>query len=257
MIRILSIIICLLAATITNGQYKFSIGPKVGFHTYTTAHKFPVAKDIYDNKYRFGYTIGASMKADLKPTFAIVAELVFSRKGKKTVENVNDWTHIDNFNFIEFPVLLRYQFPESQHQGVNLTPFFNVGPNISYWMKGGSGRIETAEGPGAAYTLGFDTDATSTILGLNELNRFQFGMDIGIGTVIEVKKFQKVSVELRFTWGHTFLGEENSATLGLLGYVMDYETNYRVFSLNTTYFFEIDLRNQRKGASTVKKRKNR
>ena len=82
-------------------------------------------------------------------------------------------------------------------------------------------------------------------------------MDIGIGTMIEVKKLQKVSVEVRFTWGHTFLGEENSANLALLGYVMDYEANYRVISLNTTYFFDIDLRNQLKGASTVKKRKQR
>jgi len=153
--------------------------------------------------------------------------------------------------------MLRYKFEELQYQGINYRIFAGIGPNFGYWING-KGEFGSKNGPTKEYKVAFGPDPINTeTMNLVNTNRAQWGIDMGMGAIIEVNGPQKLIVDLRFTLGHTFLGDENSASIPILDFSDNLEANYRIISFSLAYVFEIDFYQLKQGKSTVKKRKQR
>ena len=82
-------------------------------------------------------------------------------------------------------------------------------------------------------------------------------IDFGICFSAPIKQTQKIFTELRFTPGHTFFGEKNSASNRTLGFEDNLRANEKVISLSVAYVFDFDLREGKKGKSTRDKEVHR
>jgi hypothetical protein len=73
-----------------------------------------------------------------------------------------------------------------------------------------------------------------------------------------IKKTQRVLVEFRFTWGHTFYGSRASAYYNWVQFTdNNMRANEKVLSLTAAYIFDFDLREGKKGHSTKDRENNR
>ena len=97
------------------------------------------------------------------------------------------------------------------------------------------------------------------IMYLSGVNRWQWGLNLGVGLEYPVINNQFVYVDFRTSLGSTNLGDnESSANLPVVGFSDSLAVRYLEFILSVTYAFEIDwAAYTRKGKSTVKKRKKR
>ncbi len=253
--RIVFSLICLLWMNSSSAQ-EFLLGVKAGFQGYTMAFGDNELRDRFSRSFKGGYTAGVVINFPLPSDFGLAAEFNYSKKGRKINFNSDEWTNNGNYTFYELPVLLRKFF---EIEGLPYTAkwFVNVGPHISYWA-GGKGRIDT-NGPGLDYKIQFTDSAGSEIqtMYMVDVNRYLFGMDFGIGFMAYILKNQRFFVEARFTYGHTYLGQSDSANLYILGFEDDLRNTYRTLNLSFGYAVHLDVRDAKKGKSTTKRRKMR
>jgi hypothetical protein len=88
---------------------------------------------------------------------------------------------------------------------------------------------------------------------LRDVNRWLFGIDIGVGFNAPLKRNRKLSTELRFTSGHTFFGTKYSASNRTLGFTDNLRANEKVISLTVAYVIDVNVQEGRKGKSTKDK----
>ena len=251
---IISIFVVLIS--IPAQSQEFFLGVKAGIQGYTMAFGDSDLKDTYSKALKGGYSGGILINFPLPIDFSLASELNYSVKGRKIRFNNDEWTNNAKYTFIEVPVLLR-KFFDVNGLSYKAKWFLNMGPHFSYWS-GGKGRIET-NGPGLDYSLEFTDDAAFdlTTMYLTDVNRYIFGMDLGIGFMAYILENQRFFVEARFTYGHTYLGQADSANLYILGFEDDLRNNYRTLNLSFGYAIHLDVRDTRKGKSTAKNRKMR
>src|SRR6185369_10693865 len=103
--------------------------------------------------------------------------------------------------FIEFSGALRRRFDFKLKKNVQSELFIHAGPNVDYWLSG-SGEMP------APYEVVFDQPADGNYHNLyfNGVNRWLFGIDLGVGMIAPITSKQKITVELRATLGQTNLG---------------------------------------------------
>jgi hypothetical protein len=142
-----------------------------------------------------------------------------------------------------------------------------LGPNLSYWL-GGSGRIVNTEFienqfPELKYTIRFGErkeDGAQSNIYMKDANRFQWGIQIGGGILLEPVNGQKIMIDARFELGHTWVGEENSADFIIpLDYhsarnMKDRNNNLR-FSILYLWEKSLDKKLRKKGKSTLKRQR--
>lgn len=239
----------------------FSLGIKAGPSITTGRFKDSDLRDTYSNKIKFGYTAGGFISFPLAKDYSFVAETGFSRKGKKLKIKNEGWINNAAFNFIDFSMALRKSFNYQIRPDIRSKIFFNIGPNIEYWLNG-KGKLEVA-GDTRTYAIIFDPDpnAISNSNLYENPNRWLFGIDFGVGLDAPITPSQRVSAELRFTFGQTNLGKDNSSsTIEILGFQDDLRMNLKTLSLTVGYAFGFDLKESKMGRSTkdkVIKRKKR
>ena len=244
----LFIVLFILPATIR--AQKFSLGVKGGISV--TSAYFP-DKDIrrqFGSSPKLGYTAGGLIGFPLKKDFSFLTEVAYTQKGRRVMINESAWENNATYRFIDFSMGLRKSYVTGIIKNVKSHWFFNVGPNIEYWISG-KGKIITG-GPGASYTVVFDKAPDSNFNNnyLNGVNRWLFGLDLGAGFDAPITKQKRVNVELRFTWGQTFLGKKNStSSLEILGFEDNLRSNLKTLTLTAAYTLDMDLRDAKKGRS--------
>lgn len=239
----------------------FSLGVKAGPSITTGRFQDSDLRNIYRNKIKFGYTAGGFISFPLAKDYSFVAETSFSSKGKKLKINNEGWINNATFNFIDLSMALRKSYNYQIRPDIRSKIFLNIGPNIEYWLNG-KGELEVA-GDARKYDIIFDPEpnlATNNNLYENP-NRWLFGIDFGVGMDAPINPHQRVMAELRFTFGQTNLGKDNSSsTIELLGFQDDLRMNLKTLSLTIGYAFSFDLKESKMGRSTkdkVIKRKKR
>lgn len=240
----------------------FSLGIKAGPGLTSGRFKDSDLRDRFNTQPYFGFTAGGLILFPLKKNYSFVAETVFTRKGKKIKFNDDVWTNTASFNFIDISMALRKSFDFKLRPNVNSKIFFGIGPNIEYWLNG-KGSID-AGGPTANYEVVFDKESEGNfnINYYNEVNRWLFGLDLGVGMEAPITSKQKVFTELRFTLGQTNLGKVGSTSqLEILGFQDDLKMNFKTISLTVAYLYDFDLKEAKKGKSTkdkmIKRKKKR
>ena len=258
-VKVLLLIAFIGLAFASTGQ-NFSLGVKAGPSITLGRFGDSDLRDIYSNRTKIGFTAGGFISFPLAKDYAFVAEGAFSQKGKKIKFNNNEWTNSATFNFIDMSMALRKSFQFQLRPDVKSKILLKIGPNIEYWLNG-KGNIGAAGN--SDYTIAFDKepDANFNINYYNNVNRWLFGIDFGIGMDAPINPRQRVMAELRFTFGQTNLGKDDSASsMEILGFQDDLRMNLKTLSLTFGYAFSFDLKESKMGRSTkdkVIKRKKR
>jgi len=238
---------------------KFSLGAKAGL--LLTYPNFADAVDHQNTTSRLkpGFSAAGLIIFPLKNKYSFETEAGLSQQGR-SVKFTNIGTHynVSTYYFADLSMALRKTFPLKIKENVATNWFFNIGPNVNYWLSG-KGRIDTDNGITQHYTIVFDKTPGIEYdkMYMNNVNRWLFGLNIGLGFNATTMRNQKIVTELRMTWGQTYLGQSNSASLNLPVFQTEQQSmkfNLKVINLSVAYIFDKDIRKAKKGKSDIKKK---
>ena len=253
-IFLLGLILLPLGINTSNAQY-FMAGPKVGTQVYGVRYQLKSANELFDTKANIGFNTGLEFNIPLTTHFNLNPEVNYTQRGRKVKSIETSWTLNEIHHFVELPLILNYQ---SDAHIKKLGPwedigpftwFLGIGPNLSYFL-GGSGTLETQSGE-VDYKISFGgNESDYEYITFSEVNRWQWGLDFNIGLISPLKNNKKLVTTLRFTYGHTQLGEENGSSMPILGFTDNLKHGYRVLNLSFAYLYGLDVGLLRKGKST-------
>jgi hypothetical protein len=211
--------------------------------------------DDFDLDPTFGYQLGGIIGFPLKKNYSCIIEGGFSQRGRRITWGDNSGLNRATYSFFEGDLLLRRGFPVNLGKDLPAQVFVNIGPHVSYWISG-TGRVGNVENDGSPYTVVFDQEpdlGQFDKMYLNNVNRWMFGIDIGVGLQAPITPKQKLLVELRFMSGHTFYGDRNSATYSWVAFQDNLRANEKILSLSAGYTFGLSQQESRMGKSTKDK----
>jgi hypothetical protein len=237
---------------------KYQLGFKAAFIEYKSRFNFSEDEELYDQKYRSGFQVGGVLDLPLANVFHFYTEIYYAMKGKKTYITSSGLTNNARYHYIEAPILLRFSFNGGSVPSGNLKWHIDVGPSISYWL-GGKGYLQ-AGGPKSDYKVKFgnppENNSDFGAMYITNPNRWQWGLNAGVGIDYPVTKGQIVFVDFRAGFGSTDLGKFDSrAELPVLGFSDSMQVRYLEFVLSVAYTFEIHWISTLKGKSTRNNRR--
>jgi hypothetical protein len=117
-----------------------------------------------------------------------------------------------------------------------------------------------ADGPSNPYKIVFgeppENNSSFDTMYITNAERWQWGLNFGLGMDYPVTKGQVVYVDLRLGLGGTNLGDfDSQAQLPVLGFSDSMQVRFLEFVVSAAYTFEIDWISTRKGKSNVKRRR--
>jgi hypothetical protein len=207
-----------------------------------------------------GFNVGGVVSFKVRDRYFLHTEYVYSQKGKILRGKIDPLLHDKaTYHYFEIPILFTMHFKGRLGKSREFKWYLGAGPNISYWL-GGKGELESSDLKEnfldkIDYTIEFgermDTQHPRVIYYPNA-NRFQFGMNIGAGLMLEPGERNKVMLDLRYGFDQTRLGK------GLADYQIpaDFDDNLRVrnwgFKASVIYLteFNLDKKSRNKGKST-------
>lgn len=236
----------------------FSLGVKAGPLVSRSVIADKYDRDFFSQRTKLGFMAAGLIIFPMKDNYSFETEAGVSQRGRKILSNDDTWTNNATYYFADASMMLRKSFPFYLRKNVPSKWFVNVGPNVSYWYSG-KGEIginsftkyEVVFGPMPEQPPGTGPDFDKMYL--DNVNRWLFGINFGVGFVAPLKRSQKLLTELRFTSGHTFYGETNSASMRALGFSDNMRANEKYLSLTAAYIFDFNLQEGRKGKSTKDK----
>jgi hypothetical protein len=235
---------------------KFTVGIKSGVTSSISSFGDKDDKADFTNRWKLGYFGAGLINFPLKDNYSFQTEFGYSQRGRKIEFNYDTWLNNATYHYLDGTMLLRKSYPLQWAKNVRGTWFFNVGPRISYWLSG-SGKV--IAGGSYNYKVKFtpppdEPDAPDfNTMYLVDINRWLFGLDIGIGADAPTTSLQRFVFEVRFTSGHTFYGGRNSAFNRTLGFDDNLRANEKILSFIVSYTLNRDLRDSKKGKSTKNK----
>ena len=265
--------IFLLTTSHNLGAQILDIGVKAGYVMSWTRHddRFTDYDDLYRVTPVSGFNVGATGIFKLKKHFFLQTEILFTTKGRRLAGRV-DKVLTDKVIYHHLDIPLLYNIHFNGKLKLKRIKYFKwyagVGPNLSYWL-GGRGRIINTEFiengfPEMKYKIRFGErkeDGAQKNIYMKDVNRFQIGVQIGGGVLLEPMNGQKIMIDARFELGHTWLGKDNSADYIIpLDYqsarnMKDRNNNLR-FSILYLWEKDLDKRSRKKGKSTLKKQRS-
>lgn len=250
--RLLLVVLLFSMSFISYGQ-KYSMGARVAPCLIWPSFGDKDEKQTFSRGLIPGFSGSLLVSFPLKKNFDLFLEGGYSRKGRKLKFNNDEWTNRSTYNFIDLNMLLRRSYKFKLDKDVPSFFFFNLGPEVSYWLSGKGKTIVTDIG--YDYTIVFNKppDGDFKKMYMNDVNRWLFGIGLGVGLKAPVSKNQYITTELRFSSGHTFLGKKDSSHIEILTYQDTMLTNLKAISLSVSYSLDFDVQQSRKGKSTLKK----
>jgi hypothetical protein len=240
---------------------KYSFGFRAGAGMSWAGFGDKDQKDTFSTKPILNYGAGIQIGFPLKNEFQLKLEAGYARDGRRLIFNGKQWDNKTHYNFLEAQMLLQRKFKFYIEKNVPSEVFFSVGPDINYWLNSKGTLVVNKNRPGTKYDVIFDETPTSdfTKMYYNDVNRWLFGLVIGVGVKAPLRGRSAISTELRFVSGHTFLGKRNSSYIEILGYEDTQFTNIKSLNLVFTYLWDLDVKQGRMGKSTLNKKikKNR
>ena len=232
---------------------KFSIGVKAGPLISWGSFGDKEDKAEYSHKIKPGFYAAGLLFFPLKNKYSFQTEFGFSQRGRKITFNKDSWENSATYYFADASMMLRRSFPLNLGPNIPSQWFVNLGPRVSYWISG-KGKVDA--GGSYNYTVVF-TEMPQEVsepdfdkMYMRDVNRWLFGIDVGVGFNAPLKQNRKLSTELRFTSGHTFLGTKTSATNRTLGFSDNLRANEKILTLTVAYTIDLNVQESRKGKST-------
>lgn len=265
-VQVIRLCVCLfvVASGPAGMAQKFSLGVKGGASLTWPGFGDKEAKDVFNRKLKPGYHAGFIIGFPLKDNYNLILEGGASRKGRIITFNESpEWENNMSMYMTDMSMLLRRSFRFMLRKDTPAEGFINIGPEINYWLNS-SGYVRATDGPKYKYDVVFGEDANPDVggdytLSLQRVNRWLFSLGVGVGLKAPLGNNRFITTELRFLSGHTYLGKSDSAWMerfiwGDGGMQDTMKTNLKTVSLNVAYTVDIDLKEKRKGKSTIKKK---
>jgi hypothetical protein len=247
-----SAVICFCSST--SYAQKFSFGVKGGALVSKTVHNDRDLKSEFASKFKIGGNTSMLINFPLTKPYAWQTEFGYAFMGRRNVQIEPNWENNMGFHYLESAMGLQRFFRLNIKENAVTRGYFSFGPNINYMM-GGSGRIIT---PALTerYRMKFEPSPEEGADPLDNYitneNRWLFGLNFGVGFDMVTQRGQKFITELRYTLGHTNIGQADSSQMKILGFEDNWAANYRVINLSVAYVFDFDLQKAKKGKSTQK-----
>ena len=199
-----------------------------------------VYQKFYTTKIKPGYTVGGVFLIENKEKYGLYTEFLYSVEGKSVESHANDYeTNEASYQYLEFPILFRVKFKQTKFDW-----FLQLGPEISYWL-GGNGAFEVYQPDRDIittyeYTLNFgERQNTSDIMNVEDANRVQLGLAMGGGFIWDLNNGNYISLDMRFSFGHTFMGGYESGSIPNIGLTDNFEHTNNTLSISAVYYFDI------------------
>ena len=247
-------------AQIAGEGQKFSLGVKIGGGVSWASFSDKAQKDTFSVLPAPGFAVGGFINFPLKNDFLVQMEFGYSKKGRIIKDRL--LTNTSTYQFVDATMLLRKSYHFNLAPNVPSEWFFNIGPEVSYWLSG-KGNLR-AEGPGYPYKIVFDgvPDGTTKHLYYNSANRWLFSLVAGVGFRAPMGPHQSITTEMRFVSGHTNLGRKDydyptALWYGVLGYVDTLHVNMKSVVISVSYSWAFNSIEQKMGKSTKKVKNKR
>ena len=256
--------ICMFLVVNMVSAQKYSIGLRAGGSLNWASFRDQYQKDTFAIEPSTGFNVGALIGFPLKNNYSVIIEGGFSQKGRILKEKRILQNH-STYRFLDGSLLLRKAYKFSLGKNVPAEWFFNIGPEVAYWLSGKGYFTGPEGGLKYPYEIEFDRvpDGDMGYLYYNSANRWFFGLVLGVGVKAPLRNKTAISAELRFTSGHTNLGVNKYEYpvrewyASLLNYNDTMRMNMKTISLSVAYTYDFDKVEARKGKSTLKKRLKR
>ena len=217
------------------------LGLKAGANATRIKFDNEVYRDFYDTNYKPGFSVGGVFLMENKEKYGLNVEFLYSVKGKSVDSRANDYlSNTANYHYLDLPILFRIKFNQSK-----LKWFLQLGPEVNYWL-GGKGEFAVYEPDRDviskyAYTINFGEPISSAeYLNVHgESNRLQLGLSIGGGFSWKLDRGNYLLLDLRYTFGHSYMGAYESASIPNIGLVDNLEHTNNVASISLVYYIDI------------------
>ena len=183
-------------------------GFKAGVNASKAYFDNEVYEKYYSTKVKPGFTAGAIFLIENKKKYGLYAEFLYSQKGKIVESTANDYeTNTATYQYLDFPVLFRLKFDQAK-----IGWYLQLGPQVSYWLSG-KGSFEVYQEDrditvNYDYTINFDEPKRSSeYMNVTDANRTQIGLAVGGGVIWDMKSANYLLLDMRFTFGHTYMGQ--------------------------------------------------
>ncbi len=218
------------------------VGPKAGLQTTRAFYTHKEYYEDYKSKLALSYHVGAVLNVKVSEFFSLQTEVLYNQTAKKLKGTDRYSINTERYHNISVPLLLRASFGQGQQRY-----YFNVGPNISYWL-GGSGKIkipELLEGEEVEelqYKIKFGegNGFEPGVFYIAHPNRLQLGLDVGAGVMVPMmNKF--LMVDVRYTWANTYMAKDDTPYMNFIFFKDDLRYTNHVLSLSVAYLFDFDI----------------
>lgn len=164
-------------------------------------------RDVYDQRFRAGFTYGIFMTYGIGRTFAVQPELLFVMKGSKYVNGRGSDAYRETMNleYVELPILAKFYLPFSRAFRIHV--FAGPAPALNI-----RARVD------ARFAGEFQEETLDNVMG------FDIGLAAGAGIEVPVGR-GRITFDARYTAGLTTLSKEsdddirNGAVSLLFGYM--------------------------------------
>jgi len=218
------------------------VGLRVGANESRSVFDNEVYKKFNKSKYKAGYLVGivAVFENPKKEKYALQTEIYFSKMARRIKSSGNDFTeNTAFFNYLHLPILFRVRF---QYEYFDW--YLILGPQISYWL-GGEGVYDVYDPNynlvnSYDYKINFDEPVEEFgYMNVSDFNKIQLGLSIGGGLLFELNDADRIAVDLRYYFGHTYLGVNDGGYIPFTGLTDNYESTNQSLELSVIYTFDI------------------
>lgn len=188
-----------------------------------------------------GFNLGLVLFFKVKDRYFLQTEYIYSMKSKVITGKVDpDLNDKVVYNYFELPVLFTRQSKGHLGAGKDFKWYFGAGPNLAYLLNGKgviqSGELKENGISSLSYNVVFgtrtDRDHNDRIYYPNA-NRLQFGINLGVGMIVEPSPKRKIVVDFRYTFDQTVFAK-NSAD-----YLIPHDYNDNLRFRNRTLRFSL------------------
>lgn len=207
-----------------------------------------------------GWSVAGLASYRFNAHYGIKAEFGYSFARSIYSDDSTTYTNRINLHLLDLHLLASRRYALG-HNTRSTELYIGLGPVISYWL-GASGSL-SLPGSTTEYTVVFDEPgAEANVLYVQAANRWLFGAELRVGTMVPISKTNRLLIELSGVAGLTAF-TKSASSWSPIGPPLTVETNMfnqqlHTVSLSASYVFAHNLMHARLGKSskdkTVKKR---
>jgi opacity protein-like surface antigen len=222
----------------------------------------PGARDSIMTSPTPGYSVGAVVSFKVRDRYFLYTEYLYTRKGKNITGKVDP--HLKDrvtYNYFEIPVLFTMHFKANLGNSKEFKWYVGAGPEVSYLVSG-KGVVEGGDlydnDMVLDYKISFhpreNRDHPDEIH-YNNANRFQFGLNVGGGILLEPGGKHKVMIDLRYAFDQSRIGRSKADFLVPTDYNDELRARFRSVKFSVIYLLESNTSKEvrNKGKSTRSK----